>query len=182
MGMGDLEVNGFSRWLSGKESACQCRRCGFNPWVRKISWRRECQPTPVFLPGKSYGQRSLVGYSHGVAKESDTTERLSNNKEINALGFVTEFEGEAVSKWLSFWLQWVGIMWAPRISRLCELCWGYHGDFHLKVSSECFVLELRREFWAENVDLGDLSLKEMEVKLSSWNRCEWHWIGQFLYC
>ena len=39
-----------------------------------------------------------MGYSHGVAKESDTTERLSNNKEINALGFVTEFEGEAVSK------------------------------------------------------------------------------------
>ena len=38
-----------------------------------------------------------MGYSHGVAKESDTTERLSN-KEINALGFVTEFEGEAVSK------------------------------------------------------------------------------------
>ena len=58
---------------------------------------------PVFLPGKSCGQRSLVGYSHGVAKEPDTTERLSNNnKEINALGFVTEFEGEAASKLLSF--------------------------------------------------------------------------------
>ena len=35
---------GLSRWLSGKESACQCRRCGFDPWVRKISWRREWQP------------------------------------------------------------------------------------------------------------------------------------------
>ena len=51
------------RWLSGKESACQCRRCGFNPWVWKIPWSRKWQPTPVFLPGKFHGQRSLVDYS-----------------------------------------------------------------------------------------------------------------------
>ena len=47
---------------SGNEPACQCRnvkRRGFNPWVRKIPWRRNWQPTPVFLPGKSHGQRSL---------------------------------------------------------------------------------------------------------------------------
>ena len=50
-------------WLSGKESPCQqCRRRGFDSWVRKISWRRKCEPTPVFLPGKSYGQRSLAGF------------------------------------------------------------------------------------------------------------------------
>ena len=41
------------RWLSGKESACQCRRHRFNPWVGKIPWRRKWQPTPVFLPGES---------------------------------------------------------------------------------------------------------------------------------
>ena len=55
---------GLPRWLSGKEPACQCRRhkrCGFNPWVGKIPWRRARHPTPVFLPGKSHGQRSLVG-------------------------------------------------------------------------------------------------------------------------
>ena len=51
------------RWLSGRESTCQCRRHGFNPWVRKILWRRKWQPTPVFLAGKSHGQKSLVGYS-----------------------------------------------------------------------------------------------------------------------
>ena len=57
-----------------KESACQCRRCRFDPWVRKIPWRRKWQPTPVFLAGKSHGQRSLVGYKgHGVTKESDMT-------------------------------------------------------------------------------------------------------------
>ena len=43
------------RWLSGKESACQCRRHGFDPWVGKSPWRREWQPTPAFLPGKSQG-------------------------------------------------------------------------------------------------------------------------------
>jgi len=50
-------------WLSGKESTCQSRRCGFYPLVRKIPWRREWLPTPVFMPGKSHEQRRLVGYS-----------------------------------------------------------------------------------------------------------------------
>ena len=45
----------------------RCRRCSFDSWVRKIPWRRKWQPTPVFLPGKFHGQRSLVGY-HGVAR------------------------------------------------------------------------------------------------------------------
>ena len=65
---------GLPRWLSGKESACQCRRREFNPWVRKIPWRRKWQPTPVFLPGKFYGQRSLAGFSLWGWKELDTTE------------------------------------------------------------------------------------------------------------
>ena len=56
------------QWLSGKEPICQCTRPGFDPWVGKIPWRRKWQPTPVFLPEKSHGQRSLVGYIHGVAK------------------------------------------------------------------------------------------------------------------
>ena len=62
------------RWRSGKESACQCRRPRFDPWVRKIPWSRKWQPTPVFLPGKFHGQRSLVGCSPRDHKESDTTE------------------------------------------------------------------------------------------------------------
>ena len=53
---------------SGKESACQCKRHGFDPWVRKISWRRNWQPTPV-LPRKWHGQRSLVGYCPWGLKE-----------------------------------------------------------------------------------------------------------------
>ena len=45
---------GFPGDFSGKEPACQCKRVGFDPWVRKIPWRRKWQPTPVFLPGKSH--------------------------------------------------------------------------------------------------------------------------------
>jgi len=60
-----------SQVASGKEPTCQCRRhkrYRFSPWVGKIPWRgipwrREWQPTPVFLPGESHGQRSLMGYS-----------------------------------------------------------------------------------------------------------------------
>ena len=73
---------GLPRWLSGKESACQCRRhqrCGFNPWVRKIPWRRKWQPTPVVFPGESYGQRSLMGYTAWGRKELETSERLSTH-------------------------------------------------------------------------------------------------------
>ena len=51
------------RWRSDQESACQCRRHGFDPWVGKILWKRKWQPTPVFLLGKSHGWRSLAGYS-----------------------------------------------------------------------------------------------------------------------
>ena len=46
----------------------------FNPWIGKIPWRREWQPTPVFLPGKSHGQRSLVGYGPWGLEQSDMTE------------------------------------------------------------------------------------------------------------
>ena len=59
------------------ECACQCtrrKRCRFNPWVGKIPWRRAWQPTPVFLPGESHGQRSLACYSPYGGKELDTTE------------------------------------------------------------------------------------------------------------
>ena len=52
------------------------RETGFDPWVGKIPWRRKWQPTPVLLPGKSHGQRSLIDYSPWGCKESDTTEWL----------------------------------------------------------------------------------------------------------
>ena len=48
----------------------QCGRPGFDPWVRKISWRSKCQSIPVFLPGKFHGWKSLVGCSLWGHKES----------------------------------------------------------------------------------------------------------------
>ena len=59
----------------GKEFGCQCRkrmRQVFSSWVGKIPWRRKWQPTPVFLPGESHGQRNTVGCSPWGCKESDT--------------------------------------------------------------------------------------------------------------
>ena len=56
----------------------QCRRPRVSPWVGKTLWRREWQPTPVFLPGGFHGQRSLVGYSPWGCKELDKTEQLTH--------------------------------------------------------------------------------------------------------
>ena len=67
---------GFAGGTSGKEFTCQCRRPRrreLDHWIRKIPWRRKWQPTPVFLPGESHGQRSLWATVLGVT-ESDTTE------------------------------------------------------------------------------------------------------------
>ena len=70
---GIVSSKGFSSGPSGKEPACLCRRCkrlGLDPWVENIPWRGEWQPTPVFVPGESHGQRSLAGYSLWGHKES----------------------------------------------------------------------------------------------------------------
>ena len=72
---------GLLRYLSGKEPTCQWRKCkiwGFDPWVRKIPWSRNRWSTPVLSPGKSQGQRSLVGYSPWGHKDSDTTEHKAS--------------------------------------------------------------------------------------------------------
>ena len=66
---------GLPWWLRWYRICLQCRRPGFDPWVRKIPWRRKWLPTPVFLPGEFHGQRSLEGYSPWGCKESDMTEQ-----------------------------------------------------------------------------------------------------------
>ena len=68
---------GLHRWPTSTESTCQYRRPGLDPWVGKIPWRRRQQLTAVFLPGKSHGEGSLVGYSPRGHKESGTTRRLT---------------------------------------------------------------------------------------------------------
>ena len=75
----------FPDGASGKESACQyriCNRCGFDPWIRKIPWRRKWQPTSVSLPGRfparNFEERSLAGYSPQGHKALDMTEHTHN--------------------------------------------------------------------------------------------------------
>ena len=67
----------FSRRSFGSRICLQCRKPRFSPWVGNIPWRREWEPTPVFLPGEPHGQRNLAGFSPWGHKESDTTERLT---------------------------------------------------------------------------------------------------------
>ena len=97
---------GLPRWLSNKESTCQCKRRRFDPWVRKIPWRRRWQPTAIFLPGKSHRQRSLAGYSpqghwrvrHHLATEQQ--EQLLNWDDLHSWKgpnpFVTMFPRRSV--------------------------------------------------------------------------------------
>ena len=78
--------SGFPDGTSVKEPACQCRRLkrlGFDPWVRKNLWSRKWQPTPVFLPGESHGQRSLVGIDHSVTQSWTLQKWLSTHTHIH---------------------------------------------------------------------------------------------------
>ena len=69
-----LIIQELPRWLKWYGICLQHRSYRFDPWVGKIPWRREWQPTPVFLPEESHGQKNLVGYSPWGHKESDMTE------------------------------------------------------------------------------------------------------------
>ena len=85
-----IDLLGFPLCLSGKESACQCRRHTLNPWTGKITWRRKWQPTPVFLPGKSCGWRSLADCSpwgckragHDFVTKQQTTITATTAKDL----------------------------------------------------------------------------------------------------
>ena len=100
----------FPGGSDGKSVCLQCGRPGFSPWVRKIPWRRKWQPTPGFLPGKSHGQRSLVGYSPRGPKESDTTEQLHYYWWI--IIKASQTLGELINDSLSYWQEmFISIMW-----------------------------------------------------------------------
>ena len=90
MNKGRLErLSLLPRWLSGKESACQCRRLGrhgFSPWVRKIPWRRERQPTPIFLPRESpWTEESGRLQSRGSQRVRHHWKRTHNHGEVKEL-------------------------------------------------------------------------------------------------
>ena len=70
-----------------KESACNAGDFGFNPWIRKNSWRKKWQATPTLLPGKSHGQRSLAATVLGLQEKtqfSDQTTKIKNNENMTS--------------------------------------------------------------------------------------------------
>ena len=92
----NVSISGSSLVVQKAESVClQCRRPGFDPWIGKIPWRRKWQPTPVLLPGKFHGLRSLVGYSPWGRKKSDMTERLHFHFFISVL-----YNSHSICLWL----------------------------------------------------------------------------------
>ena len=76
----NLIRRGFPGGTKNREPSCQCRIHGFDPRVGKIPWRSAWQSTPVFLPGESHEQRSLVGYSPWGLKEWDTMSDLTRTQ------------------------------------------------------------------------------------------------------
>ena len=99
----------------GSGKACQCKRLQFNPWVRNFPQRRKWQPTPVFLPGKSYGQRSLAGYSPWGRRESDIV--TEQGAEQNGPEHQSQKD---LSKWWQWkiWNQSTDIVYKMKISLL----------------------------------------------------------------
>ena len=99
---------GFPGGASGKEPACHCRRHkrhGFSPWIGKVPWRREWQPTPVFLPGESHRWRSLAGYSHEVEKS------WTRLKQFSTALIKQEYKCQPLTSWWS----------TMRLGCICEI-------------------------------------------------------------
>ena len=91
---------GFPGGSGSKESACNAVRPRFDLWFRKISWRREWLPTPVVLPGKSHGQKTLVGYSPWGCKELDMNDHTHTHKLSHTCKlFLKDSQKYLLSRW-----------------------------------------------------------------------------------
>ena len=93
---------------SGKEPTCQCRRHkrhGYDPWVRKIPWRRKWQSTPICLPGKSRGQWRLAAIVHGVTKSQIWLKQLSMHTPTEMLLNIIQFHSKEWPGSKSQWCQ-----------------------------------------------------------------------------
>ena len=101
----------MTQWLK-KKSACYVGDTGFHPCIKKIPWRRKWLTAPVFLPGKTHGQRNLAGYSPRGRKKSDTTQWVNNNNG-NSLPVCLPYFLYSFIHWLTFrlfpiyWLLWI---------------------------------------------------------------------------
>ena len=101
-------------WLSGKECICQCRRCEFDSWFRKIPRRTKRRPSPVFLPGNPKGRGTSWAMVHGVKKESaqlsdQTTTKMCELSCIPCLNLEMTRQGKMTFKF-------------PSNSKFCDFC------------------------------------------------------------
>ena len=102
-----MHINGVSQVVHWLRIQVQCRRLGFDTWVRKIPWRRKLQPIPLFLPGEFHCQRSLMGYHPWSHKESDITEHECSHIHVNvsmtewSYYFESVFCGPTIFQYLS---------------------------------------------------------------------------------
>ena len=136
-------------------------RSGFDPWVGKISWKRKYQPTPVFLPGESYGQRSLASYSPWGLKELGTTEATSlqlhtemggsgDSKIAQHRGCISVLVSDNLTLELicyllvSYWTEplcWLCKLYTAQVLPTSRFSQWLPGD-----SQNCFYLEVRKPF------------------------------------
>ena len=156
----------------------QCRRRkrhGFDSWVRKIPWRRKWTPTPIFLPGESHGQRSLLGYETiGVSKSQTQLKRLSTHTGILYHTLNLKSDSKTYTIWLLLispsplqspfllfsLLHPLGHLDVPHLCKACPISWLHMAvpsardlfppDLHLTPShltSICSISPLRAAFW-----------------------------------
>ena len=124
-------------------NADRCKRCGFDAWVGKIPWKKKWQPTPVFLPGQSHGQRSLVGYSPWGHKEPDTTEQLTQ-----LICICSSF----CFQWVVFLYKMLSVFSYVYLPSIYLLWWGVHifCPLFLGCMFPCYwVLEVLYIFWIQ---------------------------------
>ena len=87
------QSSGLPKWLSSDEPTCQCRKRGFDPWVRKISWRRKCQPLQYSCLGNPMDRGAWWGTVHGIARaghDSVTEQQQQQQKDYHILWLVVE--------------------------------------------------------------------------------------------
>ena len=180
-------------WLSGKESACQYRNRRFDPWIAKIPWRRKWQPTPVFLPGKFHGQRSLVGYGPWGHRESDTTEHsthtaffmvqflhpyMTTGKAI-ALTIWT-FVSKAMPLFFNMMSRFV-MAFLPRSKHLFMTTITFYSDFRAPFPQICYCFHFFPFYlpWSDGTRCHDLCFLNAELKKKKKSEGQWDAKGSY---
>ena len=121
-----MEASGLSRWLSGKESTCQCRRHGFDPWVGKIPWRRKWQPLQYTCLENPMDRGASQARVHGVTntdrhnletKNNDKTKHLLSQK----LSIICPYCHQDLSVFIQTFQSFRSMRWNSRVCCCFEL-------------------------------------------------------------